>query len=226
MKQEQSPPRVLEAYIGEYAGGKSENAVNRAVELARLGRRVTLVDLDLVEPCYTLRPLKGILGEKGVTVLAWDTGELIGIGETGNILKPEVRFCLRHPGDVILDIGYGASGLQVLNLVEGAAEEQDLRVYAVINIARPMTASVAGIIEHVRSLDKVDGLINNSHLGEETDIEFVQEGARIVKEAAAVLGLPVVATSVIERLAAAVGETDRYGHRVRVLQRYLPQAFW
>jgi hypothetical protein len=152
MKQEQSPSRVLEAYTGEYASGKSENAVNRAVELARQGRRVTLVDLDLVEPCYTLRPLKKILGEEGVSVLAWDTGELVGLGETGNILKPEVQFCLRHPGDVILDIGYGASGVQVLNLVEGAAEERDLKVYAVINIARPMTAAVTDIVEHVRSL--------------------------------------------------------------------------
>ncbi|HHY29923.1 MAG TPA: MinD/ParA family protein [Syntrophaceticus sp.] len=226
MKQEQSPSRVLEAYTGEYASGKSENAVNRAVELARQGRRVTLVDLDLVEPCYTLRPLKKILGEEGVSVLAWDTGELVGLGETGNILKPEVQFCLRHPGDVILDIGYGASGVQVLNLVEGAAEEQDLKVYAVINIARPMTAAVTDIVEHVRSLKRVDGLINNSHLGEETDLGFVQEGARVVKEAAVVLGLPVVATSVMEQLAAAVGETDWYGHPVRRLHRYLPQAFW
>jgi hypothetical protein len=226
MEQEQSPPRVLEAYIGEYASGKSENAVNRAVELALLGRRVNLVDLDLVEPCYTLRPLKKMLEEKGITVLAWDTSELIGIGETGNILKPEARFCLRRPGDVILDIGYGAFGVQVLNLVEGAAEERDLKVYAVINIARPLTAAVTDIVEHVRSLERVDGLINNSHLGDETDLEFVQEGARVVKEAAAVLGLPVVATSVMEQLAAGIGERDWYGHQVRVLHRYLPQAFW
>ena len=226
MKQEQLPPRVVEAYIGEYASGKSENAVNRAIELAGLGRRVTLVDLDLVEPCYTLRPLKRALGEKGVIVLAWDTSELIGLGETGNILKPEVRFCLRHPGDVILDIGYGASGVQVLILVEGAVEERDLKVYAVINIARPMTATVPDIIDHVKLLSKVDGLINNSHLGEETDLELIQERAWVVKEAAAALGLPVVATSVMEQLAAEIGETDWYGHQVRALQRYLPQAFW
>lgn len=226
MKQGQFPPRVLEAYIGEYASGKSENAVNRAVELAHLDRRVTLVDLDLVEPCYTLRPLKRTLEKEGVSVLAWDTSELIGLGETGNILKPEVRFCLRHPGDVILDIGYGAFGAQVLNLVDGAAEEQDLKVYAVINIARPMTATVADIVEHVRSLEKVDGLINNSHLGDETDLEFVKKGAQVVKEAADLLGLPVVATSVMEELAATIGERDWYGHQVRVLHRYLPQAFW
>jgi hypothetical protein len=226
MEQESFLPPVLEAYIGEYASGKSENAVNRAVQFADLGRKVTLVDLDLVEPTYTLRPLKKILEQKGVSVLAWDTDELIGLGETGNILKPEVRFCLRHPGDVILDIGYGAFGAQVLNLVEGAAENPDLKVYAVINIARPMTSDVSAIVEHVRLLDQVDGLINNSHLGEETDIDFVREGARIVTEAAAALGLPVVATSVMEQLSKAVGETDWYGHPVRVLHRYLPQAFW
>ena len=27
--------RIVEAYIGEYAGGKSENALNRALELSR-----------------------------------------------------------------------------------------------------------------------------------------------------------------------------------------------
>jgi hypothetical protein len=162
MKQEQSPSRVLEAYTGEYASGKSENAVNRAVELARQGRRVTLVDLDLVEPCYTLRPLKKILGEEGVSVLAWDTGELVGLGETGNILKPEVQFCLRHPGDVILDIGYGASGVQVLNLVEGAAEERDLKVYAVINIARPIFHSPSFFFLMILPLKIVNAMFNNS----------------------------------------------------------------
>ena len=58
--------RIVEAYIGEYASGKSENAVNRALTLAKQGREVTLVDLDLVEPVYTLRPLISLLEEKGV----------------------------------------------------------------------------------------------------------------------------------------------------------------
>ena len=50
--------RIVEAYVGEYASGKSENAVNRALALHRQGRQVTLVDLDMVEPCFCLRPLK------------------------------------------------------------------------------------------------------------------------------------------------------------------------
>ena len=56
--------RVGKAYGIEYASGKSEMAINRAIELKELGHIVTLVDLDTVEPFYTLRPLKGLLGKK------------------------------------------------------------------------------------------------------------------------------------------------------------------
>ena len=47
-----------------------------------------------------------------------------------------------------------------------------------------MTHSIDDIVEHVTSLGKVDGLINNTHLGEETTLEIIHEGAKIVTEAA------------------------------------------
>ncbi len=218
--------RVVEAYIGEYASGKSEIAVNRALELARLGRPVTLVDLDLVEPCYTLRALKKELEQAGITVLAWETRDLIGLGETGNVMKPSTRFCLLRPGDVIMDIGYGVSGARVLNLVENAWQDPDLKIYAVINIARPMTATVDQIVTHVRELDRVDGLINNSHLGDETDVAIVDQGAQTVAAVSRTLGIPVVATVVAEGLAACFGASDHCGHPVRAIRRYMPGAFW
>lgn len=220
------PPRVVEAYIGEYASGKSEIAVNRALELARTGRRVTLVDLDLVEPCYTLRPLKRQLEQAGITVLAWETKELVGLGETGNVMKPEARFCLWRSGDVIMDIGYGVSGSQALNLVEGAWQDPDLKIYVVINSARPMTATVSDIVAHVRELGRVDGLINNTHLGAETDPDFINQGAKTVDAASKILGIPVLATVVAEGLASALGAQDACGRRVRSIKRYMPQAFW
>ncbi|MEG1501303.1 MAG: hypothetical protein RR396_05035, partial [Clostridiales bacterium] len=70
--------RIVEAYLGEYASGKSENAVARSLELAKMGREVTLVDLDMVEPCYTLRSLQKSLKEQGVHVLAWSTENTFG----------------------------------------------------------------------------------------------------------------------------------------------------
>lgn len=219
-------PRIVEAYVGEYASGKSEVAVNRALELAEKGRPVTLVDLDIVEPCYTLRPIKKALEQKGITVLAWETRDIMGLGETGNVLRAENRWALRRSGDIILDIGYGVEGAKTLKLLEGAGEDPDLKIYAVINIARPMTGSVRDIVEYVRGLGRVDGLINNSHLGDDTGVDIVREGARMVGEAARELGIPVVATTAVDDIARALGPVDELGNPVRKLVRYMPRTFW
>ena len=42
--------RTVEIYTGAYASGKSENALNRAIEYAKNNKKITLVDLDTVEP--------------------------------------------------------------------------------------------------------------------------------------------------------------------------------
>jgi NAD(P)-dependent dehydrogenase (short-subunit alcohol dehydrogenase family) len=89
-----------------------------------------------------------------------------------------------------------------------------------------MTATVEDVVAHVRELGRVDGLINNTHLGEETTVELVQEGARLVTAAARLLGLPVVATSVVKELAPLLGGRDVMGNPVRVLERFMPRAFW
>lgn len=218
--------RIVEAYIGEYASGKSENAVNRALALADEGRKVTLVDLDLVEPFYTLRPLQAELKQRGIDVVAWETGETMGLGEAGSTMQPTMRWVLRRPGDIILDVGYGVHGARTLNLIEGADKDPELQVLAVINIFRPMTSCVEDIVAYVRGLGTVHGLINNAHLGSDTVVENVQEGARIVTEAAAILGIPVVATSVEESLANAIGPVDCRGNPVRRLHRFMPHTFW
>lgn len=218
--------RIIEAYIGEYASGKSEVAINRALDLVKLGRKVTLVDLDTVEPFYTLRPIKGLLTEQGIEVVAWETKDLKGLGETGMILHPDIPWVLRREGDVILDVGYGAGGAKTLNLVEGARESRELRIIAVINIARPMTGTLQDIIEYMRELGPVHSLLNNSHLGSQTDLEIINQGVRMVTEAARVLDLPVEATVVEEKWRETVGSVDIMGNPVRFIKRYMKDSFW
>ena len=218
--------RIIEAYIGEYAGGKSEISINRALELKSQGRDVKLVDLDLVEPFYTLRPIKNQLEERGLEVIAIESRGSVGLGETGAFLRPEMKWALKNGGDVIFDVGYGVGGASALHLVEGASDEKSLRVYAVVNVARPMTGSLEAIIEFVGSLGKVDGLVNNSHLGKETDIEILQEGAVLVSQAAKALGIPVVATTVAREFAGLVGARDQMGNPVKIIDLFMQNAYW
>ncbi|MFZ5650638.1 MAG: hypothetical protein ACOY4I_07265 [Bacillota bacterium] len=218
--------RIVEAYVGEYASGKSEVAVNRALTISRMGRAVTLVDLDIVEPCYTLRPIKKKLSDEGIQVLAWETRDMVGLGETGNVIRAENRWALKRPGDIILDIGYGVGGSRTLNLLEGARDDPDLKVVAVINTSRPMTGTVEDIVEYVRELGNVDILLNNTHLGDETTAEIVQEGAAAVSEAARLLGMAVLATTAVEKVAVDIGPEDCVGNPVWPIKRYMPHTLW
>ena len=217
--------RFLEAYVGEYASGKSENAINRALALLGQGEDVTLVDLDLVEPFYTLRPLKLELEAMGLHVVAWETRETMGLGEAGSILKPEMRWVLQRTGHVILDVGYGVSGSRIFNLLEGI-EDSQLKVYAVLNVARPMTASIEDILFYLQGFDVLHGLINNSHLGGETDLEIIRQGVDIVSDVAEILRIPVVATAVDEKFRPDFPQTDHRGNPVRFLKRFMERAFW
>ena len=190
-------------------------------------KQVTLVDLDLVEPFYTLRPIKNELSEMGLQVVAWETRETVGLGEAGSTIKPEARWVLRRPGEIILDIGYGVEGARVLNLIEGADSDENLHIYVVLNIGRPMTAIVDDIVDYVKELGVVHGVINNSHLGDDTTVEFVQEGAEIITAAANLLNLPVIATYMESRFKNEVtGSTDVKGNPIRFLNRFMTKTFW
>ncbi|MDT8903000.1 hypothetical protein [Anaeroselena agilis] len=217
---------IIEAYVGEYASGKSENAVNRAIDLCRRGLPVTLVDLDTVEPVYTIRPIKKELEAMGIDVVAWETRDTVGLGEAGSVIKGSMRWVLRRPGNIIMDVGYGVHGARIFNLIEGAFENPHLKIIAVINMSRPFTSTVENILEYVATLGRVDALLNNTHMAEETTVEIVQKGAAGVAEAARILGLPVVATSAVREIADQIGPADAVGNPVWPLERIMPRTFW
>ncbi len=55
---------------GHYGCGKSNYAINLALDLSEQGRKVILMDLDLVNPYFLSCAYKGMLEEKGIRVIA------------------------------------------------------------------------------------------------------------------------------------------------------------
>lgn len=219
------PARIVEAYIGEYASGKSEMAINRALELSRQGRRVTLVDLDTVEPFYTLRPIKKMLEEMNLNVIGFSADEAFGLGETGAMLNPRARWALMNEGDVIMDIGYGVNGARTLNLVEGADQSEELKILAVVNASRPITNTKERIIEYIQDLGRVDGIIANTHMGDETTLNIIEKGNQIIIEAAKDLHKEVVYMAMEDRFEGSPG-IGELALPVKLIHRYMPAAIW
>lgn len=217
--------RIVEAYVGEYASGKSELSINRAIELKMAGHQITIVDLDVVEPFYTLRPIKKTLQAEGLNVISFSREDSFGLGETGAMLNPKARWALMNEGDIILDIGYGVHGAKTLNLVEGAEESKELKVLAVINQSRPITASVPRIKEYVLELERVDAIVCNTHLGDETTVDTIIQGNELIMQAAQDLAIPVEYIAVEEKFK---HEFSRFQFSIPVkfIKRYMPNAIW
>lgn len=223
--------RKVEIFAGAYASGKSETAINRALQSAALGKQITLVDLDTVEPAYTLRPIAGQLEQLGVSVIA--QLDYFGLGEAGSYITPLQMNCLSVQGDVVIDVGYGASGLDILDILSNIDKEEDLNIYLVVNTSKFETSSVENIVEYVefseglekRDWKKFTGIIANPHFGDETTKEDVIRGYEIIKAASEQVGIPIKAIGLDEKLSLDFG-LNYDGVEVWIYKRMMPKAFW
>lgn len=225
--------RWVEVFTGAYASGKSETAINRALTLHEKGENLTLVDLDTVEPAYTLRPIKKQLEGLGLSVVAHDREDSFGLGEAGTYILPEQKLCLHRKENLILDVGYGAGGIDTLVLLEEIHDEKDLRIYMVINPTKFETSTPENIIEHVEWSTKgqekqweLAGLICNPHFSDDTQVEDILNGYKTVKKAADKLNIPIKAVNVCEVLIDQFNKTGFNETEIWVIRRFMPKALW
>lgn len=223
--------RTVEVFAGAYASGKSETALNRARQYAVQHKGITLVDLDTVEPAYTLRPIASKLREQGINVITQP--EYFGLGEAGSYITPGQMNCLSTEGNIVIDVGYGASGLDMLDIITNIDQEEDLQIYIVINVSKYETSTVENIIEYIsfseglekRPWKKFSGIISNTHFGDETTKEDVIRGYEIIKKASEQVNIPIRAIGVDEKLITDFDLTYD-GVDVWCYKRMMPIAFW
>ena len=223
--------RIVEVYAGAYASGKSETALNRALQYAKIHKQITLADMATVEPAYTLRPIANELESRGVNVITQP--EYFGLGEAGSYITPQQMNCLSVEGDVVIDVGYGASGLDMLDIVNNIGLEKDLRIYLVVNTSKFETSTVDNIVEYItfseglekRPWKKFTGMISNTHFGDETTKEDVIRGYSILKKASDIVNIPIKAIGIDKSIAQDFG-LNYDGVEVWIYDRLMPHAFW
>lgn len=223
--------RFVEVFAGAYASGKSETSINRARQFALKNEKITLVDLDTVEPAYTLRPIIKELQDIGINIITQPDN--FGLGEAASYITPAQVNCLSTEGNIIIDVGYGAGGLDILDIITNIGEEKNLKIYLVVNTSKFETSTVDNIVEYVtfseglekRPWKKFSGIISNTHFGDETTKEDITNGYEKLKLAAEIVNLPIIAIGVPENLSNKFGKT--YDNTdVWIYKRMMPHAFW
>ena len=186
---------------GHYGSGKSEIAVNLALE----SNINTLVDIDIINPYFRSRALNKLLNSHGVQVIE-STIENV----TGSDL-PFISSKGSHPFinkdlSAIYDLGGTELGAKVLIQYRDFIKDfSEIDLLIVINIFRPETSSVELIINTIQALEnaaqmKVTGLINNTNLMDETTETMILEGQRIIESVSAELSLPIMYTFIEEHV--------------------------
>lgn len=229
---EENLKRTVEVFTGAYASGKSESAINRALHYASIGKDITLVDLDTVEPAYCLRPIVSDLEALNIKVIAQT--DYFGLGEAGSYVTPDQINCLSKNGDIVIDVGYGASGLDILDILNNIEMEKDLRIYLVVNTSKFETRNRESILEYIefssglnkQPWKKFTGLISNTHLSDETTKEDIIRGYNKLKEVSLETGIPIIAIGADEKFANDFPEGAFDGIPVWFYKRFMPKALW
>lgn len=125
-------------FLGEAGCGKSEIAVQLALELAAQGRAVHLFDLDQTKPLMRARDAAALLEQAGVTVHF--AAQYADIPTQAGGLLP---LLMDESAVVLLDVGGGDTGAK---LIGGYAHLlRDADVWFVVNPYRPWS----GTVEHI-----------------------------------------------------------------------------
>ena len=183
--------------VGSYGAGKTEISLNMAITSARTGKRTALVDLDIVNPFFRSGFHGELLEKENVKLIA---SEYTLEASDVPVVSPEVNAAFDADFDtVIFDVGgdpVGATALGQYNAKFNKIPKENLHVLFLVNTRRPLTSSPEDIEEMLDKIQKVSrlsmtGLVNNSNLAGETDIDLLREGEEILGEVSRHTGIPI-----------------------------------
>ncbi len=184
----------LVVIVGNYGSGKTEIAVNLAVERRRRGLKVRLADLDLVNPYFRTRDARRALTRIGVEVLLPPEEYLHA---DLPILSPSIAGMIRRPGRLdLIDAGGDPVGARALSTLAAAFDGISCRMLQVVNPLRPETGSISGCLKLRRDIEAaarlaVTGWIGNANLIDETTAQDILQGYAFMRRLAGESGLPL-----------------------------------
>ncbi len=180
---------------GHYGCGKTNLALNLALEAAAAGETVTVVDLDIVNPYFRSSEYGGLLEKNGVRLIA---PVFAGTTLDTPTLPPEIYSIFDGgAGRVFLDAGGDDAGVTALGGLHSQLAEAGYDMLYVVNRYRVLSQTpeeAAVLLSEIETASrlKATALVNNSHLGVETKLSDLTAALPFAKKAAELTGLPLL----------------------------------
>ncbi len=185
----------LTLFAGHYGSGKTNIAVNYALALAKENKKVCIADLDIVNPYFRTKDSATVLEQAGVELIS---PQFANSNVDLPALPAESYRLVRDKSIYgIMDIGGDDRGAYALGrFVPDILAENDYRMAFVANCCRPLTRTPEDALEIMREIEQACGLkftciINNSNLGELTDVQVITDSLAYIEELCKLSGLPL-----------------------------------
>lgn len=189
---------------GHYGTGKTNVAVNTALTMAKTSDKVTIADLDIVNPYFRTLDSAADLNAAGIRMIC---SRFANSNVDIPSLPPDLYAITDDKSHrVVIDVGGDDSGAMVLGrLAPAITAEDSYDMWLVVNRYRPMTPDVPSTVEVMGEIEaasklRFTGIVNNSNLGVETTPQDVLDSVAYATALAQAANLPLVATTVDESL--------------------------
>lgn len=193
------------AFFGEAGSGKTEIALNWAVQLTALtDKKVIFLDLDQVKFIYRAQDFECYLNEKGIEIRSSPANldsPVVAQGASGALME-EDAIC-------VLDIGGGSAGATVAGQFSQILNREDSKTFYVLNPFRPFLSSTERVRASIEKLLRSSGVtdmsvIANPCLGDHTSVDDVEIGykkcAKMIKETGYEIELLTVRSGLEEKI--------------------------
>ena len=209
--------------VGNFGSGKTEVAINLAVNRKRSGIDVRIADLDLVNPYFRTREARKPLAELGIEVVLPPEKYLQA---DLPILSPAIAGLIRRPSQLtLIDAGGNDVGATVLASLADPFRKKRVHMLQVVNPYRPFTDTVAGCLRMRDQIEKaskmsITGIIGNANLIDETSVEDIYKGYDFVKALSDQSRLPLEFITASAELLSEI-DVERFSCPVLPIERQL-----
>lgn len=194
----------LTMLCGHYGSGKTNVAVNLALELKKQQTNVAIADLDIVNPYFRAKDSLNEFEKAGIRLICSEYANT----NVDIPALPQDMYSLTADKQLyaVLDIGGDDRGAYALGrLVPEIIEENNFEMLMVINCYRPLTRDAASTVEIMREIEQAcklnfTGLVNNSNVGDLTTAKDVIASQKYALEVSALSQKPIKLTTVRQEL--------------------------
>lgn len=191
-------------FAGHYGSGKTNIAINYALQIKESGINVDIADLDIVNPYFRTKDADKLLSEKGIRLVS----SVMANTNVDTPALPAEAYSIVHDKSkhAVIDVGGDDRGALALGrYIPYLVQEGDYEMLFVINKYRFLTGTPEETIDIMREIEysagaKFTGIVNNSNIGDETTAEDILSSVEYAERVSELSGIPLKFTTVKDTL--------------------------